>query len=95
LAQQILRGDDATSERRLESAFQLVVGRRPTSAELSVLADGFRYHQAIYRQDPSLAKALLRTGDYAIDVSVDEADLAAYTVVTNLILNLDEAVTKE
>ena len=91
----VCSGAAETPEQRLTMAFQLAVGRKPSSAELRVLAEGFRYHQAKYRLHPALASELIRLGDHAIDEALDPAELAAYMVAANLILNLDETVTKE
>jgi hypothetical protein len=41
------------------------------------------------------AKQLLAVGEAKRNEALDPADHAAYTMVANLILNLDESVTKE
>src|SRR5262249_54130097 len=52
LAQRVLTEGGATPEERITLAFRLVTARRPSAAELRVLADGFRHHLAEYRRDP-------------------------------------------
>ena len=47
-----------------------------------------------YQQNPKLALDLLRVGESARDQELPAAELAAYTIVASMILNLDEVVTK-
>jgi len=69
---------------RLTYGFRLVTARRPTAAELAVLAEGYAADLARFRADPDAAKRL--AGD---------AELAALTLTANVLLNLDEVVTRE
>jgi hypothetical protein len=49
---------------------------------------------AKYRKDPKAAAALARGGLSEVPAGADVAELAAWTVVANVLLNLDETVTK-
>ena len=51
--------------------------------------------RATYANDPAAAKALLTIGDSKRDEKLNPTDHAAYTVLCNMILNLDEVITKE
>jgi hypothetical protein len=94
LAQRVLK-ECTTPAERLTLAFRLVTGRPPYPAELQVLLRGLAHHESTYRARPQEAAALVSTGEFPRDAALDVADLAAYTAVTNLLLNLDEAITKE
>jgi hypothetical protein len=48
----------------------------------------------VYKADADAARALLGVGASPVDASIPAAELGAYTAVTNLILNLDEVITK-
>jgi hypothetical protein len=48
-----------------------------------------------YRSDQEAASKLIAVGDSPPDPSLDPAELAAYTGLASLILNLDEVITKE
>jgi hypothetical protein len=50
---------------------------------------------AEFRKDPAAAKKLLAVGESKADPKLDPAELAACSVACGMILNLDEAVTKE
>ena len=80
---------------RLTLAFRLLTGRRPAPAELAVLQAGLARHLARYQQNPKAAMDLTGVGEQPRDPSLDVAQLAAYTAMSSLILNLDETVTKE
>jgi hypothetical protein len=94
LAQRLLR-EKATPEERLTHAFRLVAIRPPRPAELKLLLAGLRQHEANYRARPAEALALLSAGESPRDGSLDPAELAAYTAIANMLLNLDETITKE
>ncbi|MDB6058859.1 MAG: hypothetical protein JWO95_2703, partial [Verrucomicrobiales bacterium] len=47
-----------------------------------------------YHHDKTAAEKLISIGDSAVDKKVDAADLAAYTMVASLLLNLDETLNK-
>ena len=83
--------DDAA---RVAAIFRRASGRAPTDAEtgelLSLLADA----RTITRTAPQEAARLLEVGRTPADGSLDPAELAAWTVVANTVLNLDEVVTR-
>lgn len=95
LAQRIMTEAGPTPEARLTMAYRLVLGRPPRPTEVQVLRAGFDHQQSAYRQDQEAARKLVRAGEYPVHEKLDVSDLAAYTAVAGLILNLDEAITKE
>ena len=56
---------------------------------------GYRFHLERFRTDKEAALALLSTGESPRDESLDAASHTAMTAMASLLLNLDEAVTKE
>jgi hypothetical protein len=95
LAERALREGGATADGRLTLAFRLATGRPPRPAELGVLRAGLDEHLAQYRADRRAALKLVSAGESRRDERLDVAELAAYTAVASLILNLDETITKE
>ncbi len=95
LAERTLSSGSSDLDRRLRFAFRSVLTREPTDRELVVLRRGIERHLAHYREHRDEAITVLQTGESLADASLDPVELAAWTAVGGLILNLDEAVTKE
>ena len=94
LAERVMKEAGPTPSERVSHAFRLATARRPTAEELRILVDGFEAHLSVYRNKPEAATDLVATGEAPRDESLPSDELAAYTNVTNLILNLDEVITK-
>ncbi|KAA3611678.1 MAG: DUF1553 domain-containing protein [Planctomycetota bacterium] len=92
LATRVLK-EHASPEKRIESAFQRLTSRQPTSAESTALHSLLDSQLARFRQDEAEAQRLLAIGESEIAKEMDQATLAAYTVVCSTILNCDAAVT--
>ncbi len=94
LAARVLR-EGRSPDERLVRGFRLATARPPRPAELSVLRAGLDHHLAHYRGDRAAARALVSVGESRPDARLDVAELAAYTTVMGLLLNLDEVISKE
>jgi hypothetical protein len=98
LARRILNGPKGAVEDRAAYGFRLVLARRPRQAELRHLVELYSENFAQFRRDPAAARALIASGPPAIADAQgragDTAELAAWIVVANVLLNLDETVTK-
>jgi hypothetical protein len=77
------------------TAFKLVLGRTPTAEETVILTKQYEARLADFTKHPDGAKRLLAVGESKTDPKLNPAELAALAVVCGMILNLDEAVTKE
>ncbi len=95
LAERMLTDGGATPESRLRLAFRWVTSRSPTDEELTVLVGGLNDDLARFRKDAGAAKQLIVLGESKASASLDSAELAAYTLTANVLLNLDEVVTRE
>jgi hypothetical protein len=95
LAQRIMKEGGHTPEDRLMWGFRVATARRPSKAELTILSDGFQHHLEKYRSDRQAALKLVSAGEAPRDSRLEVGELAAYTAVAGLILNLDEAITRE
>jgi hypothetical protein len=61
---------------------------------MAVLATIFEKQLAVFRNEREAALKLLRVGESGHNEKLDVAELAAWTTVASVILNLDETVTK-
>ena len=94
LAEQSLR-QPGDNDAKLAWTFRKVVRRDATPAELAVLRKGLDKRLATYAADATLAPKLLATGVSPAATDLDRNQLAAWTATTNILLNLDETVTRE
>ena len=95
LAERAIREGGKTAEARIVYAFRLATARNPKSRESRILLENLNAQLAQVRRDPGKATRLLNVGEKRADVKLEASELAAYTTVMSLILNLDEVVTKE
>jgi hypothetical protein len=94
-AERMMGGPEESPEARLGSAFHRATGRGPRADELAILVAGFHDQLGRFRRDQKGALALITQGESVRDPRLDPAELAAYTIMAQLILNLDETLTKE
>jgi hypothetical protein len=80
-------GGDAHS--RIAFGFIACVSRPPTETEMATVTQLFEQQRAAFAADPAAAAKLSGAEDQ------DAIDLAAWQVVANVLLNLDETITKE
>jgi hypothetical protein len=90
-----IMGEAVTPEERLILAMRYVVARRPDANELGILTAGLKRRLDRYTADPTAAKAVLSVGNPPSPATFPPAELAAYAQTCALILNLDEALTRE
>ncbi|MCE9611772.1 MAG: PSD1 and planctomycete cytochrome C domain-containing protein [Chthoniobacter sp.] len=95
LAEQMLTTGGSTPETRLTWAFRRATARQPDAVELKTLTTGLATRLARFQQDEAAAKQLIAQGATKADPKLNPAELAAYTTAANVILNLDEVVTRE
>ena len=79
---------------RLRYGWRLVLARFPDAVELETLTRGYRMHLNHYQQHPQAVADLAAIGETSSSRQ-GSAELAAYTAIANMILNLDETVTRE
>jgi len=80
---------------RIEEMFRLATARKPRAAEQKILQAALADYLAHYSANKAGANQLASIGEFPLDEKVDVAELAAYTTLASLILNLDEVVTRE
>ncbi|MBI2481277.1 MAG: DUF1553 domain-containing protein, partial [Planctomycetia bacterium] len=94
LAERALVEGGSTDEQRLAFVFRLATGRPPSDAELSVMHAVLREQTELYQDKSEQAKQLLTNGDQSWNSELDACELAAWTMIASMVLNLDETVTK-
>jgi hypothetical protein len=94
LAERVLKEAGPTPEARIAYAFRLATARAPTDDELQILRRAYETHAVRYRTKPALGDQLLKVGESPVGSNVDKAELATWSMISSIILNLDETITK-
>ena len=81
-------------EDRINWAYQSVLSRLPQPKELEVMTRLYEKHKTEYTSNPDAAGALIATGEAPVTEDVDPDELAAWTSVARVILNLHETITR-
>lgn len=93
MALRILRKGPSALEEKIEYAFRLATGREPDERERDILRDNYKQHEAFFDADPKAATDLVEYGDSAVFPGVAHRELATWTMIASLLMNLDEAIT--
>jgi len=81
-------------EQRISMMFRLATSREITTDELNNLLAFYKEEKIKFEKSLKDAKALLKIGEYPQIDLLKEPELAAYTIIANVIFNLDETITK-
>ena len=90
LAKRLVSEGGATLEDRIKYGFRITVSRPPTESELTKISEFYRKQLSVYQADH---QAALKTIEAKSEP--DAPEMAALTMLANVLLNMDEAVTKE
>jgi len=85
-------GDES---QRLTMLFRRATGRKPSEADLKTLQVGLAQFIERYRKMPEDAVTLLKQGTSPVPEQIDKAELAAWMLIANTVLNLDESLMRD
>ncbi|MDB5338770.1 MAG: Planctomycete cytochrome, partial [Planctomycetaceae bacterium] len=94
LAVRIIQEGGSTAEGRLALACRTSLSRGPTPAEQSLLLDLLNAATTRFAKQPTAADQLLKVGNAPQAKDIPASELAAWTTLCSLLLNLDEALTR-
>ncbi len=95
LAERIMREADSDPAAQIERGFRIVTGRFPRVSESEPLQAAYDEFLNYFRNNPNEAPKLLATGEAPRDKNLPATEHAALTMLANILLNLDEAITLE
>ncbi len=90
LARRVLKEGPKDTAGRLQLAYRLCVARGADAQELKALETLLQRSLTAYRTDPALAAKMATQPIGAADKGADLAELAAWTAVASVVMNLDE-----
>jgi hypothetical protein len=94
LAARAMHECSGTNEERLTRVWQLTLQRAPTADEAKTMSALLEQHLTAYRADAQAADELLKVGLTPAPTDLDKAELAAWTHVARVLLNLHETITR-
>ena len=94
LGTRMVREGGANDDARVAFAFRLATGRRPHANETAVLTKTLAQLRHEFTAHGADAYAFVTTGASPIDALLAPAELAAHAAVANMILSLDETISK-
>ncbi|MBM4002426.1 MAG: DUF1553 domain-containing protein [Planctomycetes bacterium] len=94
LAQRTMQKGGSTVESRVDFMARQILCRPLRDAELAVVFDSFRELSEYYAANQEDARRLIAVGESRADESLPPGELAAWTMLANELLNLDEVVNK-
>lgn len=94
-AVRILSESGLDVRQRVAWAFERALARTPSPQEIAQLVAVYQDFSVTYRADRDAAEALISIGESAPDTRYEPSELAAWTMVSNVIFNLDQFISKE
>jgi hypothetical protein len=94
-AARIVREGGDTEAARIAFAFRQVLQRPPAPREVGLLQKLYEQHLKQYQADEAAARALLAVGDAKPPEGIAPAELAAWTSVARVMVNLHETITRD
>jgi hypothetical protein len=95
LAERMLTQGGTQPEKRLDYAFELLLARPPKLQERQILLSALQDAESTYKNNTTAASDFLSYGESPRKPDLDVRDLAAYTTIASLMLNMDATINKE
>lgn len=93
LAQKLMLDQSEVND-KITKAFRLIVCRKPSAKELSILENYYKEQLQIFQQKKSDANIILKAGEYPQNDLLDKNKSAALMKAINTIFNMEETITK-
>jgi hypothetical protein len=95
LAERMIAEAQGDATERIRRGYEIVLGRPAKELEQSALRTALNKFEAFYRAHPKDAETFVSEGKSPRKTTIPPTELAAYTGVASILLNLDEAITKQ
>ncbi|MDA7887750.1 DUF1553 domain-containing protein, partial [Akkermansiaceae bacterium] len=94
LAQRLLQSEKKDPADLIDQGFRLATSRPASAKEKEILTKLLQENRERFTKDPDSAKRYLATGESPRDENIDLVEHAAWMVIAQTILNLDETLTR-
>lgn len=86
--------ESGSDDDKIAKAFRLIVCRKASDKELSILKDYYKDQLQTYSKQQQSASKLLSVGEYPMSPNINKTSAAALMQVITTIYNLEETITK-
>ncbi|GAB5445097.1 MAG: PSD1 and planctomycete cytochrome C domain-containing protein [Fuerstiella sp.] len=94
LASRVLIEGGTSVDQRLDFLFKVCLSRTPRPEETEILKQTLQNQRSEFASQPAAAEKLLNVGQAPVPDNVDTVELAAWTSVSRIVLNLHETITR-
>jgi len=94
LAERTLADGGKSTEERIAFLYRLVLARRPDADEIRIVSAALAKQRGLFEADPAAAKKAVRVGESKPRGVASDVETAAWTMIANLVLNLDETIMR-
>ena len=93
-AQRLLQTGKTNPAELIDHGYRLATARPASQREVQILTNLLNNNRDRFKKDPEATKKFLAAGESPRDEKLDPAEHAAWMVVAQTILNLDETLTR-
>jgi hypothetical protein len=94
LAERVLAEGSSSDEDRITFLYRTVLSRRPDAEEMKLVTVSLAKQRELYKSDPAAASEAIHVGESQRKGVASPEETAAWTMLANLVLNLDETVCR-
>ena len=95
LAERLLLAPDLLQDdQRISQLYRIVLSRLPQPDEQLLVREALQEQRNLYARDLAAARQVIQVGETQPRTKGSPAELAAWTLITNMVLNLDETITR-
>ena len=94
LAERVIAEGGQDDASKLQWLFRTVLSRKPDAKESPMLTASLAKQRALYQNDPKAAEKAILVGESTPKKIAPPAETAAWALIANLVLNLDETVSR-
>ncbi len=94
LAERVLIEGGKSIDERITFLYRTVLSRKPDAGEIRIVAAALARQRDLYASDLAAARKVTRIGESKPRATASDDEVAAWAMVCNLVLNLDEVVTR-
>jgi hypothetical protein len=92
LGERVLLEGGKTEPERIAFLYRVVLSRLPDPEEVRLITSALEKQRAIYKRNPDAAKKVVHAGESKPKNAAPDDEVAAWTMIANLVLNLDETI---